>query len=554
MLIQLTVKNFVLIDEITIDFNDGLSVFTGETGAGKSLMVDAISLLSGQRASASIIANNKQEAIVEGVFQLKKDSLAATIANSYGFDVDDVMVFTRSISRDNKNTCKINHRMVPLSTFKEICEAEIDIHSQHDTQYLLQEKNHIRLLDNFLQDDRLVNEVAVSYAHYLEAKKYYEHILNEQLDEADRDFLEYQSNEIDSFDPKQQEYDDLLERQKQMMAFEKISMVTNQSLETLTQEEGVLEKLYEVIKLLGDLHEVSLGKQLSESLYDSYAMIEDVKEQLSDFILHLSFDDDEYGLILDRLAGYDQLRRRHGATIDLVLEKKEAIDKKLYQLDHHEQVVLEAKATMDAAYQSFEEVASKLSSSRAKAAKHLKAEIQKHLKDLQLPHAEFDVSFERSTPNKRGLDKVVFQLKTNPGSSLAPLAKVASGGELSRLMLGLKAIFTPLQGCGTIIFDEIDVGVSGAVAHKVGLKMHELSKQVQTFTITHLPVVSCFGKTHFDVRKHSNHNTTTVSIVPLNVEQRIEQLALMASGNNNQPALNAASALLEQIQEEIARG
>ena len=554
MLIQLTVKNFVLIDELTIDFNDGLSVFTGETGAGKSLMVDAISLLSGQRASTAIIANNKQEAIVEGVFQLKKDSLAATIAKGYDFDVEDIMVFTRSISRDNKNTCKINHRMVPLSTFKEILEAEIDIHSQHDTQYLLQEKNHIRLLDNFLQNQVLVNEVAVAFAHYQASKKNYEQILNEQLDEADRGFLEYQSNEIDSFNPKQQEYDELLERQKQMMAFEKISTITNQSLETLTQEEGVLEKLYVVIKLLGDLHEVPLAKQLSESLYDGYAIIEDVKEQLSDYLLHLSFDDDEYGVVLDRLAGYDQLRRRHGATIDLVLAKKETIDKKLYQLDHHEQVVLEAKATMDLAYQSFEEVSIKLSNDRAKAAKLLKNEIQKHLKDLQLPHAEFDVSFERTVPNKRGLDKIVFQLKTNPGSSLAPLAKVASGGELSRLMLGLKAIFTPLQGCGTIIFDEIDVGVSGAVAHKVGLKMHELSKQVQTFTITHLPVVSCFGNTHFDVRKQSNQNTTTVSIVPLNVEQRVEQLALMASGNSNQPALNAAHALLEQIQEEIARG
>jgi DNA repair protein RecN (Recombination protein N) len=554
VLIQLTVKNFVLIDELTIEFEDGLSVFTGETGAGKSLMVDAISLLSGQRASTSIIANSKQEAVVEGVFQLKKDSLAATIAKGYDFDVKDVMVFTRSISRDNKNTCKINHRMVPLSTFKEILEAEIDIHSQHDTQYLLQEKNHIRLLDNFLQNQTLANEVSKAYSHYQEANNYYQQILNEQLDEADRDFLEYQRNEIDSFDPKQQEYDELLDRQKQMIAFEKISTISNQSLQALTQEEGVLENLYVVIKLLADLHEVPLAKQLSESLYDGYAIIEDVKEQLSEYLLHLSFDDDEYGLILDRLAGYDQLRRRHGATIDLIVEKKENIDKKLYQLDHHEQVVLEAKETMDLAYKIFEKVSLKLSNERAKAAKLLKTNIQKHLKDLQLPHAEFDVSFERTAPSKRGLDKIVFLLKTNPGSSLAPLAKVASGGELSRLMLGLKAIFTPLQGCGTIIFDEIDVGVSGAVAHKVGLKMHELSQQVQTFTITHLPVVSCFGNTHFDVRKHSNQNTTTVTIVALNDEQRVEQLALMASGNNNQPALNAAHALLEQIQEEIARG
>ncbi len=552
MLVQLTVKNFVLIDDLTINFNDGLSVFTGETGAGKSLMVDAISLLSGQRASTAVIANHKQEAIVEGVFQLKKDSLAAIIAKGYDFDVEDIMVFTREVNRDNKNTCKINHRMVPLSTFKEILEAEIDIHSQHDTQYLLQEKNHIRLLDNFLQDQVIVSHVSKLFYEYQQSKSHYKQILNEQLDETDRAFLEYQLNEIETFNPKQEEYDELLARQKQMMAFEKISNATNQSLDIITQDEGVLERLYTTIKLLSDLAEEPLAKKLSESLYDGYAIIEDVKEQLSDYLLYLSFDDQEYDSVLERLAGYDQLRRRHGPTIESVLAKHESLGEKLYQLDHHEQVISQAKQTMEFAFQAFEKMATQLSTLRKKAAKSLKVEIQKHLKDLQLPHAEFDVAFERSNPNKRGLDKIVFLLKTNPGSALAPLAKVASGGELSRLMLGLKAIFTPLQGCGTIIFDEIDVGVSGAVAHKVGLKMHDLSKQVQTFTITHLPVVSCFGKTHFDVRKYSDKNSTTVSIVVLDDQQRIEQLALMASGNLKQPALEAAQSLLEEVQKEIA--
>ncbi len=552
MLLQLSVENFVLIDSIRIDFERGLTVFTGETGAGKSLMVDALSLLSGARALTSFVGNKRNTAVVEGVFRLEENTLAAKIAKAYDFDVDDVLVFTREISKDNKNLCKINHRMVPLSTFKEILDAEIDIHSQHDTQYLLQEKNHIRLLDNFLQNPTLLTSVHQAYQQYMQAKKQTEEIQGLVLNENDREFLEFQLNELQTFLPSVDDYEALLNQQKQMMAYEKISINTSTVLEMLNQDKGVLENTYESYRLLQDLDVDDSLKNMASMMVDAYSIIEEAKNSLSDYVYNLSFDQETFDSILERLAMYDRLKRKHGGSVEALLDKMHQIEDTLYQIDHHQHVLENAKQEEVKALLNYQQHANELSKARQTAAKHLSKNIASHLSDLQLVHAQFNVVFEPINPTKTGMDKVIFYLKTNPGSSFAPLAKIASGGELSRLMLGLKAIFTPLQGCGTIIFDEIDVGVSGAVAYKVGAKMHQLAQQVQTFTITHLPVVACFGNHHFNVIKTSTKTATIVSIEALNEAQRIEQLAQLASGNASQASLEAAKQLLHQIQAEIS--
>lgn len=554
MLVQLTVENFVLIDAISIDFSRGLSVFTGETGAGKSLIVDAIALLSGERASESLIANNKDKAIVEGVFLLNPNNAAGQLAIEAGYDVSDVLVFTREITRDNKNICKINHRIVPLSTFKEILQVEIDIHSQHDTQYLLQDKHHITLLDNYLHQDELLNKVADAFSDYQRKTKEVEAIEHESLSENDREFLEFQLNELKIFNPSILDYQERLAQQAHMLAFEKISGSTTQALAILNQDQGVLEQLYTAYQLLESLKEEEKIHALSVSMMDVYATLEDIKESLADYVYSLSFDQDEFDDVMERLAGYDKLKRKHGGSIESILNHQASIENTLYNLDHHQQVLDAAIDAKNKSFAVYEQAALQLTNARKSAAKKLTQEISRHLKDLHLPHAQFEVNFEVAKPSKKGMDKVVFYLKTNPGSSMAPLAKVASGGELSRLMLGLKAIFTPLQGCGTIIFDEIDVGVSGSVAHRVGLKMHELSQTVQTFAITHLPVVASFGDHHFNIVKHSTKDTTTVVVSELSQLERIEQLALMASGQINETSYAAAKAMLENIQSEVRHG
>lgn len=554
MLVQLTVQNFVLIDALSIDFNRGLSVFTGETGAGKSLIVDAISLLSGERASSSVIANNHDKAIVEGVFHFDPHTPAYAMAQEAGYDVGDVIVFTREITKDNKNICKINHRIVPLSTFKDILQSEIDIHSQHDTQYLLQDKHHMSLLDNYVSQSELLEQVADAFKVYQDALKQVTAIKQNALNENDREFLEFQLNELKVFNPTKEDYEAIKATQAHMLAFEKISANTNQALDLFSQDQGILEQVYLGYQLLDSLKEEAKIHALSTTMMDVYANLEDIKETLADYVYTLSFDQGEFDDVMTRLAGYDKLKRKHGGSIESILNHQQSIEETLYNLDHHQQVLDEAIQRKDKAFTTYENLALILRETRKKAANNLIKEISKHLKDLQLPHAQFDVKFEEAKPTKKGMDKIVFYLKTNPGSSLAPLAKVASGGELSRLMLGLKAIFTPLQGCGTIIFDEIDVGVSGFVAHRVGSKMHELSQTVQTFAITHLPVVASFGDTHLNILKQSTKDSTTVSIAKLTHQERIEQLALMASGQLNEPSLLAAKSLLEKIQEEVSHG
>ena len=554
MLLQLSVQNFILIDTLSIEFESGLSVFTGETGAGKSLMVDALTLLSGGRASSSFIGNNHDKASVEGVFLLKENSLAYRLAKEYGYDVDDVLVFTREISKDNKNTCKINHKIVPLSTFKEILDSEIDIHSQHDTQYLLHDKNHLVLLDNYTQNNTLKDEVKDAYKHLLEARKAKEEVTAMILDESDRDFLLFQLQELEDFQPSQEDYDQLITKQKQMLSFEKLSTHTNQALSTLNDDGGVLEQVYETFKQLDSLKEDESLASIASMVLDGYSILEQAKQELSDYVYNLSFDQDTFDEILERLATYDRLKRKHGGSITSLLDKMESISNTLYNIDHHQQILSEAQQKEEVAFAHFNKLAKELSELRKQSALKLSNDIAKHLKDLQLPHAHFDVRFDDNAPSKHGIDKITFYLKTNPGSQFAPLSKIASGGELSRLMLGLKAIFTPLQGCGTIIFDEIDVGVSGAVAAKVGAKMDELSTHVQTFTITHLPVVASYGDQHFNVLKKVDKNKTMVTIEKLDYQNIIKQLALMSSGTTTSESLAAAKVLYDDIQKKRYHG
>lgn len=549
MLLQLTVENFVLIDNVTIDFNDGLHVFTGETGAGKSLMVDAIALLSGARASTTLIKKDEDSAYVEGVFKFNEKSEAGQLAHELGYDVSDVLVFSRQITKDNRNVCKINHKIVPLKTLRDILSAEIDIHSQHDTQYLLQEKNHIRLLDNYLGDHQLFKDVQQAFKLYKDAQTHTKHVEALILDTNDLDFLQFQLNELETLSPSLEDYEQLHYQQKEMMAFEKISTTTNQVLDLFDQEGGVLEASYEAQRLLETIDNKKL-KEVASMMFDGYTILSEARTSLVDYVTNLSFDQEQFDTIMGRLAQYDRLKRKHGGSVETLLAKQATIQETIYNVEHHQQVLEAAQLKEKQAYQAYHKVAQALSSARKKAAQQLSQAIETHLKDLQLPHAKLDVIFTEANPSRHGIDKVVFYLKTNPGSDFAPLAKIASGGELSRLMLGLKVIFAPLQGCGTIIFDEIDVGVSGSVAHKVGAKMHALSLTIQTFAITHLPVVASFGNNHFNVYKSSTDATTHVSIELLSKESRIEQLALLASGRINDASLKAAQALLKEVSEK----
>jgi DNA repair protein RecN (Recombination protein N) len=548
MIISLYVENFVLIDSISLDFKQGFNVFTGETGAGKSLLVDAISLLCGAKASASLIKSNQESAKVEGVFLIKSGSLSESFAQEMGIDCSDVVVCSREISKDGRNVCRINGKIVPLSLIKDLMAFEIDIHSQHDTTYLLNEKQHLHLVDQVV-DGSLKDDVKKAYQHYKFAKEQLESFQKSVLSEKDLDFARFQLAEIEAFNPSIEDFEACEQDIKRMSAYEKLVSKTSQVIDLFDQDQGVLSMLYQSMKLLQSCHEDEVILQASQSMNEVVALSDDIRTTLYDRLKTFTFDQDVFDDLNHRVLGYEKLKRKHGGSLESLLRIKEELSHQILMVDDHEFHAIKLAKEVNSSFKLFETKAQELSSVRQQSASQLESGINQQLSDLSLPHAQFKIIFSEDKPSSSGIDKVVFHIKTNPGSPMGPLSKIASGGELSRLMLGLKTVFTPLADIQVLIFDEIDVGISGPIAKQIGLKMRQLSQTIQVFSITHLAMVAAVGDRHFRVSKHVENDVTHVDVLELNRFERIEELALIASGSLSESSIQAAKELLESVHE-----
>lgn len=546
MIISLNVENFVLIDHINLDFKPGFNVFTGETGAGKSLLVDAISLLCGAKASITMIKSNSDNAKVEGVFQVKAHSMSDVFAQEMGIDTSDVVVLSREISRDGKNVCRINGKIVPLTLLKDFMAFEVDIHSQHDTTYLLNEKQHLLLVDQGVSAE-LKDQVKQSYVAYKQAKDDYESFQSRLLNEKDLDFARFQLSEIEQFNPSLEDYLACEQDIQRMSAFEKLVRQTTQVCELLDNDDGILAQLYQAMKALQSCHEDEVIVQMSESLNEVYALSDDIRTTLHDRLHTFSFDQDVFDELNARLLGYERLKRKHGGSLESLLRTKNDLKEQIERVDDHEFHALKLSKKVQETYVTYQDAAQKLTTQRQRIAHSLEEGINQQLTDLSLPHAQFKIVISQDKDSKLGQDKVVFHIKTNPGSPMGPLSKIASGGELSRLMLGLKTIFTPLADIQVMIFDEIDVGISGPIAKQIGLKMRQLSLSTQVFSITHLAMVAAYGDRHFKVVKEVIHDETTVKVEELDYDKRIKELALISSGSISDHTMKAAQELLDGV-------
>lgn len=546
MIISLNVENFVLIDHINLDFKPGFNVFTGETGAGKSLLVDAISLLCGAKASITMIKSNSDNAKVEGVFQVKAHSMSDVFAQEMGIDTSDVVVLSREISRDGKNVCRINGKIVPLTLLKDFMAFEVDIHSQHDTTYLLNEKQHLLLVDQGVSAE-VKDQVKQSYVAYKQAKDDYESFQSRLLNEKDLDFARFQLSEIEQFNPSLEDYLACEQDIQRMSAFEKLVRQTTQVCELLDNDDGILAQLYQAMKALQSCHEDEVIVQMSESLNEVYALSDDIRTTLHDRLHTFSFDQDVFDELNARLLGYERLKRKHGGSLESLLRTKNDLKEQIERVDDHEFHALKLSKKVQETYVTYQDAAQKLTTQRQRIAHSLEEGINQQLTDLSLPHAQFKIVISQDKDSKLGQDKVVFHIKTNPGSPMGPLSKIASGGELSRLMLGLKTIFTPLADIQVMIFDEIDVGISGPIAKQIGLKMRQLSLSTQVFSITHLAMVAAYGDRHFKVVKEVIHDETTVKVEELDYDKRIKELALISSGSISDHTMKAAQELLDGV-------
>ncbi|MGB4984351.1 MAG: DNA repair protein RecN, partial [Erysipelotrichaceae bacterium] len=492
MLKNLYVKDYVIIDEINLDFDQGFLAFTGETGAGKSLIIDAISLLCGEKSNSSIIRLGQDKAIIQGVFSFKDDSLAKTLLKEYGFDDEEEYLFLREISA-NKSVFKINFRPVTLSIMKDILLTSVDIHSQHDIQYLLNNKYHLQLLDQFINDP-LKEQVSNAYHEY---KVHYDQLMylqNKKFSISELEYLQTCRLEIENVNILENEIDEINDKLKLIKNSEKISLKLSNSLNIFNM--SVVDNYFQAIKELN-----TLDLPVVEQLWSNYYQLEELVTQLNNDQKDLDFDEQTINEINQRSYDINKIRRKYGETYPLIMDKYHQICEEIDQIENSSMIIDELIKKVDVLKENFIVFASKYHDIRVEKALELEHLIKKHLNDLELNNANFKVSFKEIDGNSNGIDQVEFLLSTNLNAPLSPLSKIASGGELSRIMLGLKTVFTKLAKIETVIFDEIDSGVSGSSALAIGKKMLEIACDTQVIAITHLSQVAAYSNLHYHVSK-----------------------------------------------------
>ena len=542
MLKSLYIKNYAIIDELNIDFNGGFSVFTGETGAGKSIIVGALSYLIKGKADTSIIKSGQDKAIIEGIFDVE-ESMKAKLDEA-DIDYENELIVRRTISNDNHNTIKINQCSVTLAFLSDLFEDIIDIHSQKDSQYLLNKKNHIILLDKYCNNDMLLNEYIESYKKYKNLDKEYNELINNTYNESELEYLKFDLDELEKADLNEQEEIELVEKENRFKQSEKYITTLSNCLSLYEDDRGIKDNLSQLLKELNlDDESIISTKQSIENIYYS---LDDEISKLKNVLNEFNDDDFDIERIEERLFIYSKLKRKHNKDTKGLLDYKETIANKIKFFEDKDFVLNEKKKELDKAYENALQTGKQLSIIRKEKALILEKEIVKQTEDLMLKNVNFKVMFNEIELNGKGIDDIEFYISLNAGSDLKPLKNVASGGEISRLMLSLKTVFSKLSNSALIIFDEIDTGVSGKVGLAIGEKMANIAKSCQVLSITHLASVAACANHHYYIYKDN-----TTKIKELNKNEIIEEIANISSADINENSLIAAKDLYDTAQKLV---
>lgn len=553
MLTRLQISNIALIDKSDIEFDAGFSVLTGETGAGKSILIESVSFVLGDRASRESIRTGASKASVEAEFVLTEGSPADEYLKSRNMDDGQHLILYRELSMSGRNVCRINGTLVTASELKELGSLLADLHGQHEHQSLLDSSTHIHLIDAFSADSKnLQREVSNARA---EALRLREELNQLRMDVSARmqriDQLNYQIMEIDRVAPVDGEEDELETRKNILRNAEAITDGLNRAYDALFAENGALSSMTvarEALQTIG-IYDPEYRK-MSDQTDESYYTIEDVAYSLRDARAGFSYDPSELELIESRLAAIQNLKRKYGSSIHDILEYREKISKELSLLnDSDNQIEIKEKAFQDA-LKAFSLRAERLSECRKSNAHILCETAVNQMKDMGMPNARFETEFRRIPDmdlSENGIDNVEFLLSANKGEPVKPLTKVASGGEISRIMLALKIALSNADRIDTLVFDEIDTGISGMVANSVGRKMLELSQNHQVLCVTHLPQIAAYADKHYIALKTSDEISTRSTTIRLDRSQRAEELArIMGSGSKEKEAVAHAFRLLEE--------
>lgn len=537
MLQTLSIKQFAIIDELEVHFGEGLTVLSGETGAGKSIIIDAIGQLIGMRASSNYVRHGEKKSIIEGIFDIDESKEAISILRDLSIDIDeDFLLVKREIFSSGKSMCRVNNQIVTLQDLRKIMQELLDIHGQHETQSLLKQKYHLQLLDNYAEDTykSLLDDYVSTFDQYKAKKKELE-----DLETADQallqrlDLLKFQYEELQEAQLTDGEVSQLETDIKRIQNSENLSLALSNAHLTLTDEHAITDRLYELSNQLQSISDILPDKydRLKEEVDQFYYTLDDAKHQLYDELTNTEFDEQYLNELEARMNVLNSLKRKYGKDISELIVYQDKLDNEINKIENYEESTSQLREEIESLYDKVFKLGKKLSQERHVVAQSLRDNIVDEIQNLQMKDANLEISFKPlDTPNREGIEFVEFLISPNKGEPLKSLNKIASGGELSRIMLALKTIFVKTRGQTAILFDEVDSGVSGQAAQKMAQKMKDLAQHIQVICISHLPQVATMSDQHLFISKASKDNRTTTHVKELTGEERIDEVARMISG------------------------
>ena len=549
MLLELSIRNFAIISSLNVSFHKGLNVLTGETGAGKSIVIDAISLLIGGRASADYVRHGENKAEIEGLFDMSSHASLQALCAQWDIESEDgTLILRRDIHRQGKNVCRVNGKLVPLSILRQIGQSLVDIHGQHEHHSLLRQEQYIPLLDAYgkkdIEPDRSKYEQL--FNEFTRLTQEIKRLSDSEQQIAQRiGLLRFQMNEIAAAELKSGEDQQLEQEKKKRLHAQKLYEGMETAYQALHGEGRALESLSVVLDQLEELTAVDTSLQpFLDKVRDMYFELEDMSRTFGEYKEHIEFDPQHINHIENPLVPIDQLKRKYGASVEDILAYADKIKGELDDLVHKDERVDALREQQKALLADLIRQAARLTEQRRKVARHLVKHIHKELKDLYMDQTVVNIAVEplangqeiehegrKRFINKQGWDEVKILISANPGEPLKPLSKTASGGELSRFMLSLKTVFSRVEPVATMIFDEVDTGVSGRVAGAMAEKLLAISRDQQVLCITHQPQVAALSDHHYRIVKEVDGGSTMTNIIPLNDEEKQLELARMMGGD-----------------------
>ncbi|CDN25043.1 DNA repair protein RecN [Limosilactobacillus fermentum] len=561
MLQELTIDNLAIIDHLALEFDDHMTVLTGETGAGKSIIIDAVSLLAGGRGSQEFIRKGEEKLSLQGQFEIPKLPGYVAQLDELGISHDDgVLIISREIHRSGRNTIRVNGTLVNAATLKQLGSGLVDIQGQNEHQLLLRPEAHLGMLDQFA--NAKVQPLLASYQEQYQEYRRLEAAVNQKKANEQQwaqrlDMLRYQVKEIGDADLRADEEDELIAERERLEHFQQIATTLQQVVGVLNDDEEA-PVLDQVATIMNAAQEIAPFDpeydDLAQSLSDAYYSLQDVANQAGHQLDSLEFDEERLATINARLATIADLEHKYGESLADVLAYYDQIKEELTDMEAAADSGSDLEERLNAVQADLLNQGNALSQVRQTAARKLAKQVHTQLKELYMDKAVFEVNFAKTKKpvfSATGIDQVEFYIQTNPGEAMGPLARIASGGELSRVMLALKTIFAQGEGVTSIIFDEVDTGVSGRVAQAIADKIRLIAEGSQVLCITHLPQVAAVAQHHLLIQKRVHDQRTTTSVTPLNTNQRVEELARMLAGDTiTKLAREHASELLTMAKQK----